>query len=269
MDCKLYPRVVPAMLHKSRGGFSRQPSPYRANHRMTDNEKEHIRSYGTARVSAATETKVTCAHQAPLSATGRMDRSLLARQASYQASTAQSRIKTATSKPPAYPMPPDKESAMVITNVITGMIFGMLLAGIGFTAGNPIWTALLLYSLGGSLAIMGVVVLIFILVQNPRKLASDRVDCDQAGLYGNPQLRERRQEYLGIFCSLKPILYHVRRAFQCLTVSETKMGQARYTEFMTLPCLCAILGTFVSTSYCVVRLAPFGGTARRSFCLPT
>ncbi|WP_211642981.1 hypothetical protein, partial [Loktanella sp. SALINAS62] len=29
--------------------------------------------------------------------------------------------------------------------------------------------------------------------------------------------------------------YHVRRSLQCVTVSETRMRQTRYTEFMTLP----------------------------------
>jgi len=36
-------------------------------------------------------------------------------------------------------------------------------------------------------------------------------------------------------CGPKPIRYHVRRPLQRVTVSETRMGQPRYTEFMTLP----------------------------------
>jgi len=62
---------------------------------------------------------------------------------------------------------------MVITYIITGMTAGMLLAVIGFTAGNPLWAVLLLYSLGGSLAILGVAVLFFVLPRNSGTLASD------------------------------------------------------------------------------------------------
>ena len=36
-------------------------------------------------------------------------------------------------------------------------------------------------------------------------------------------------------CGPEPIRYHVQRTIQCVTVSETRMGQARYTDFMTLP----------------------------------
>src|SRR6056297_1623968 len=36
-------------------------------------------------------------------------------------------------------------------------------------------------------------------------------------------------------CRPKPIRYHVRRTLQRVTVSETRMDRARYTEFMTLP----------------------------------
>ena len=36
-------------------------------------------------------------------------------------------------------------------------------------------------------------------------------------------------------CCTQPVRYHVRRALQCVTVSETRMGQLRYTKFRTLP----------------------------------
>ena len=36
-------------------------------------------------------------------------------------------------------------------------------------------------------------------------------------------------------CRPQSIRYHVRRTLQCVTVSETRMGRTRYTEFMTLP----------------------------------
>lgn len=36
-------------------------------------------------------------------------------------------------------------------------------------------------------------------------------------------------------CSQKPVRYYVRGALQRVTVSETRMGHVRYTEFMTLP----------------------------------
>src|SRR6056297_1401788 len=36
-------------------------------------------------------------------------------------------------------------------------------------------------------------------------------------------------------CGPQPIRYHVRQALQRVTVSETRMGQPRYTKFMTLP----------------------------------
>lgn len=36
-------------------------------------------------------------------------------------------------------------------------------------------------------------------------------------------------------CRPQPVCYHVRRALQRVTVSETRMGRPRYTEFMTLP----------------------------------
>ena len=36
-------------------------------------------------------------------------------------------------------------------------------------------------------------------------------------------------------CSKKPVRYYVRGALQRVTVAETRMGRARYTEFMTLP----------------------------------
>src|SRR6056297_2344367 len=36
-------------------------------------------------------------------------------------------------------------------------------------------------------------------------------------------------------CRPKPIRYHVRRTLQRVTVFETRMDRARYTEFMTLP----------------------------------
>src|SRR5690606_13220192 len=51
----------------------------------------------------------------------------------------------------------------------------------------------------------------------------------------DPQLRERRQKCPGMVCGPEPIRYHVRRTLQCVTVSETRMGRPRYTEFMTLP----------------------------------
>ena len=36
-------------------------------------------------------------------------------------------------------------------------------------------------------------------------------------------------------CRPQSIRYHVRRALQCVNVSETHMGRTRYTEFRTLP----------------------------------
>ena len=36
-------------------------------------------------------------------------------------------------------------------------------------------------------------------------------------------------------CRSKPVRYHVRRTLQCVTISETRMGQRRYTKFRTLP----------------------------------
>ena len=36
-------------------------------------------------------------------------------------------------------------------------------------------------------------------------------------------------------CRPQSIRYHVRRALQCVNVSETRMGRTRYTEFRTLP----------------------------------
>ena len=36
-------------------------------------------------------------------------------------------------------------------------------------------------------------------------------------------------------CCAEPVCYHVRRALQCVTISETRRGQTRYTEFRTLP----------------------------------
>ena len=58
---------------------------------------------------------------------------------------------------------------------------------------------------------------------------------DEADLPGHPQLRERWPECPGMVCRPQSIRYHVRRALQCVTVSETRMGRTRYTEFMTLP----------------------------------
>lgn len=36
-------------------------------------------------------------------------------------------------------------------------------------------------------------------------------------------------------CHPEPVRDNVRRVLQCVIVSETRMGQAVYTEFMTLP----------------------------------
>src|SRR6056297_3713961 len=70
--------------------------------------------------------------------------------------------------------------------------------------------------------------------QDPR-LVPDRAGRDQADLPGDPKLRERRPECPGMVCGPESIRYHVRRAIQCVTVSETRMGQPRYTKFRTLP----------------------------------
>lgn len=44
---------------------------------------------------------------------------------------------------------------MIIAYLLTGMVVGTLLAAIGLIAGNPLWSIVLLYSFGGSLAILG------------------------------------------------------------------------------------------------------------------
>ncbi|MCL1628157.1 hypothetical protein M3N55_05380, partial [Roseibaca sp. V10] len=40
----------------------------------------------------------------------------------------------------------------------------------------------------------------------------------------------------GMVCRPQPFRHNVRGSLQCVTVSETRMGQTRYTKFMTLPC---------------------------------
>ena len=72
-------------------------------------------------------------------------------------------------------------------------------------------------------------------IDQDARLIPDRGGCNQADLPGHPQLRERRPECPGMVCRPQSIRYHVRRTLQCVTVSETRMGRARYTEFMTLP----------------------------------
>ncbi|MCL1629809.1 hypothetical protein M3N55_13810, partial [Roseibaca sp. V10] len=41
----------------------------------------------------------------------------------------------------------------------------------------------------------------------------------------------------GMVCRPQPFRHNVRGSLQCVTVSETRMGQTRYTKFMTLPAL--------------------------------
>jgi hypothetical protein len=70
--------------------------------------------------------------------------------------------------------------------------------------------------------------------QDPR-LVPDREGRDEADLSRDPQLRERRQKCPGMVCSSEPVRYHAWRAARLVIVSETRMGQPRYTEFMALP----------------------------------
>jgi hypothetical protein len=69
-------------------------------------------------------------------------------------------------------------------------------------------------------------------------LVPDRGGRYEADLPRHPQLRKRRQERPGMVCRPQPVRYHVRGSLQCVTISETRMGRARYTEFMTLPTDC-------------------------------
>ena len=48
-------------------------------------------------------------------------------------------------------------------------------------------------------------------------------------------------------CGPQPIRYHVRQALQRVTVSETRMGQPRYTKFMTLPIIRLVEGSHLPT----------------------
>jgi hypothetical protein len=75
-------------------------------------------------------------------------------------------------------------------------------------------------------------------IDQDARLISDRGGRDQADLSGDPKLRKRRQECPGMVCGPQPIRYHDRRTLQRVTVSETRMGQPRYTKFMTLPRVC-------------------------------
>ena len=72
-------------------------------------------------------------------------------------------------------------------------------------------------------------------IHQDARLIPDRRGRHETDLSGHPQLRERRQKCPGMVCRPQSIRYHVRGALQCVTTSETRMGQARYTEFMTLP----------------------------------
>lgn len=54
-------------------------------------------------------------------------------------------------------------------------------------------------------------------------------------LLGDPQLRERWTKCSGMVCRPQPFRHNVRGSLQCVTVSKTRMGQPRYTKFMTLP----------------------------------
>ncbi|NYS26736.1 hypothetical protein HUK65_17305 [Rhodobacteraceae bacterium 2376] len=47
---------------------------------------------------------------------------------------------------------------MVLGYVMTGMTTGALLAGMGLFAGSPLWVAVLLYSLGGTIGLAGCLV---------------------------------------------------------------------------------------------------------------
>lgn len=62
--------------------------------------------------------------------------------------------------------PTGQESNMVIGYLIIGMGSGALMAGIGLIAGSSLWSAFLLYSLGGSLTTLGMAALVYVL---PRK----------------------------------------------------------------------------------------------------
>lgn len=55
---------------------------------------------------------------------------------------------------------------MVVAYLIVGMVFGALLAGTALIAGSSLWSAFLLYSLGGFLATLGLAILVYAL---PRK----------------------------------------------------------------------------------------------------
>ncbi len=58
-------------------------------------------------------------------------------------------------------------------------------------------------------------------IKQDLRLVSDRGGRDQAGLPRHPQLRERRPECPRMVCGPQPVRYHVRRALQCVTISET------------------------------------------------
>ncbi len=58
---------------------------------------------------------------------------------------------------------------MAVAYCVVGMGVGALLAVMGLVAGNSLWTILLLYMFGGSLAVLGLAVLIYVL---PRDLAA-------------------------------------------------------------------------------------------------
>ena len=49
---------------------------------------------------------------------------------------------------------------MVLGYVMTGMTTGALIAGMGLFAGSPLWVAVLLYSLGGTIGMVALATLI-------------------------------------------------------------------------------------------------------------